>query len=182
MEVTTVVITRQMLESARSPGGGFKRAQVEALGEPWPLRKKWVKRIVGKTVTVQQFELFKSLGRRPSVPKTPRRQNGRFDRLSRKLKALGFQTYRDYLFGKHWDDFKARYKAAGKSMKCAICKESPVQLHHNTYNTIGQESFSDVTPLCDLHHTAVHQWLDDRVGGTVSATPLAVKWLCEVLK
>lgn len=182
MQMTAVTVTKQMLHEARTPQGGFTRAQVECLGEKWPLKKGWLRRLAGKTVPIDQWNTFRNLGRPPSVPKPARRPNGRFDRMARKLKSLGYSSYSEYLFSKHWDSFKLRYKAAGQPMKCAICKESPVQLHHNTYNTIGAESFSDVTPLCDLHHTAVHQWLDDRVGGKVSQTPEAVKWLREVLK
>lgn len=44
-------------------------------------------------------------------------------------------------------------------MLCVVCGQRKIQLHHHTYDRIGCELFSDVTPLCRFHHAAVHEWL-----------------------
>lgn len=93
-------------------------------------------------------------------------------RQARTYRDLGFDSYDAYLRSPHWKQFKASYKASGRSMRCAVCNHGPIQLHHHTYERIGQERLTDVTPLCGTHHQAVHDWLKERklhVSRTASA-------------
>lgn len=76
-----------------------------------------------------------------------------------RLSQLGFKSYAEYLASGHWRDFKARYRAK-RSMRCAVCQTSRVQLHHHTYRNLGDESLGDVTPLCDKHHDEIHRLLN----------------------
>lgn len=80
-------------------------------------------------------------------------------KFSERLSRLGFASYEAYLDSDHWREFKAKYRAVGRSMRCAVCNGTPIQLHHHTYVRLGQESLDDVTPLCRADHTAVHAWL-----------------------
>ncbi len=80
-------------------------------------------------------------------------------KFTEQLKTLGFASYGEYLQSSHWSNFKKRYKAAGQRMKCLVCGEGPIQLHHHTYVRLGAELFTDVSPLCRPHHEAVHEWL-----------------------
>ncbi len=80
-------------------------------------------------------------------------------KFTEQLKALGFASYGEYLQSSHWSNFKKRYRLAGQGMKCLVCGEGPVQLHHHTYVRLGAELFTDVSPLCRPHHEAVHEWL-----------------------
>jgi hypothetical protein len=79
-----------------------------------------------------------------------------------RLSSLGFSTYQDYLESDHWQNFRERYKKAGRPMRCAVCKGGPIQLHHHDYSRLGHETFADVDSLCGDHHQAVHAWLKER--------------------
>lgn len=83
-----------------------------------------------------------------------------------RLAELGFATYRDYLRSPHWLAFRARYKSSGRRMTCIVCGIKPIELHHHTYKRLGNERLDDVTPVCRLHHEAIHVWL--RVNGKPS--------------
>jgi hypothetical protein len=80
-------------------------------------------------------------------------------KFSERLSAIGFACYDDYLASDAWSGFKKRYKESGARMDCLICSRKPVQLHHRTYERVGQELFDDVIPVCREHHVAIHEWL-----------------------
>lgn len=39
---------------------GWTRAQTDALGVEWPLRKGWHNEVIGKTISSENLELFKA--------------------------------------------------------------------------------------------------------------------------
>jgi hypothetical protein len=55
------IITEAMLESGRSDEGGWNKAQVRAIGIPWPLKEGWKRRHSGQEITHQQYEQFMAL-------------------------------------------------------------------------------------------------------------------------
>lgn len=65
--------------------------------------------------------------------------------------------YEQYIASPQWAAFKARYFAT-HARACAVCGARQVQLHHLTYARLGYELPSDVVPLCDDHHRAVHDY------------------------
>lgn len=73
-----------------------------------------------------------------------------------RLRQFGFSSYSEYLDSDAWKAFRDRYRAGGKSMRCAVCNGTPVQLHHHDYSRVCQELLADVTPLCREHHEEVH--------------------------
>ncbi len=81
--------------------------------------------------------------------------------FSKRLEAIGFATYSDYLASDVWRAFRQRYRASGKRMTCLVCASKPIQLHHHTYVRLGRERLEDVDPLCRAHHEAVHKWLKE---------------------
>lgn len=83
-------------------------------------------------------------------------------RFHDRLADLGFTSYDEYLSSEHWRAFKEKYRASVRPMRCAICQCGPIQLHHHSYDNLGNESVWDVTPLCHDHHKEVHQWLAAR--------------------
>lgn len=78
------------------------------------------------------------------------------------LTALGFSTYADYLNGPHWQEFRDLYRKSGLPRKCAACSGKPIQLHHHTYERLGAELLTDVTPLCRECHGLVHAILKEK--------------------
>lgn len=98
-------------------------------------------------------------------------------KFSDRLKYLGHTTYESYLASEHWQDFKVRYRTAKQPMRCAVCNAGRIQLHHHTYDRLGCEQFSDVTPLCREHHVEVHEWLKANANNIVGRTHKAVQAL-----
>jgi hypothetical protein len=85
-------------------------------------------------------------------------QRGRQRRAKRanKLHALGFGSYRDYIASPHWKQIRARYRASDLPQEC-ICGEQDVHLHHMTYERVGAERLTDLTPLCPRCHALIHE-------------------------
>lgn len=83
-------------------------------------------------------------------------------KFKQRLAALGHSTYGKYLESAHWQQFQQRYKDSGMSMRCAVCSQKLIQLHHHTYKRLGREKLTDVTPLCRRHHLKVHDFLRSR--------------------
>lgn len=58
---TMVVLTSELLHNASSSGYcGWTRQQLAALGIGWPAKSGWLKRLVGKEVTQDQWRKFVS--------------------------------------------------------------------------------------------------------------------------
>ncbi len=51
-------ITREWIIAHATPKGGYTRAQLEAIGVPWPPRTGWPDRVVGIEITEQQRRIF----------------------------------------------------------------------------------------------------------------------------
>lgn len=80
-------------------------------------------------------------------------------RSSRRHTYLNYghpEWYSAYLKTDHWKDFKQRWRASQKR-RCMICSNPHYELHHITYERIGQELLEDVVPLCRAHHARAHR-------------------------
>lgn len=74
-----------------------------------------------------------------------------------RLRELGYTSYRQYLRAPHWRAKRVEYAASDDVPKDCICGETEgLQLHHMTYERIGDEALSDLTPLCPTCHQMVH--------------------------
>lgn len=63
----TVLVTESLLEKGKSERGGWTRAQTALLGEPWPLAKGWIRRVVGREIPRVDADRFVSLGGCPTA-------------------------------------------------------------------------------------------------------------------
>lgn len=88
------------------------------------------------------------------MKKTTQRKLNRFNE---KFGRLGFSSYGAYLKSSHWRKFRERYAASGLPLCCVGCGSSKYQLHHQTYEHLGEERLSDVIPLCRECHERVYQ-------------------------
>lgn len=70
--------------------------------------------------------------------------------------------YAAYIRSDHWLAVKKRYRASKLPQTCLACGGTPVDLHHRTYNRLGQEWLTDLVPLCREHHNQVHNRLNRR--------------------
>lgn len=73
----------------------------------------------------------------------------------RRLRQLGYANYAEYLRSPAWSDVKRRYRASDLPQAC-MCGETIVQLHHKTYERVGEERLDDLAPLCAGCHRLVH--------------------------
>lgn len=73
-----------------------------------------------------------------------------------RLAALGFSSYRDYLHAPHWQATRAAYRASAQPQDCICGETEGLQLHHLSYERVGAERLTDLTPLCDRCHAMVH--------------------------
>lgn len=73
-----------------------------------------------------------------------------------KLVSLGYQGYADYIGSPHWVKVKAAYRGSELPQDCAICGCEEVDLHHLTYERVGAEELSDLSPLCRTCHDLIH--------------------------
>lgn len=72
------------------------------------------------------------------------------------LRRLGYKDYADYLRSPHWATIKAAYRASELPQTCQCGEAERLQLHHTTYERLGQERLEDLTPLCPECHTMIH--------------------------
>ena len=60
--------------------------------------------------------------------------------------------YAAYLKTRHW----ANIRLDLKDERCVVCDRVPIQLHHITYERIGNEEPADIIALCGTHHMKIH--------------------------
>ena len=75
-------------------------------------------------------------------------------------------TYKKYLKGSHWSDFKTKTYNSGKGKRrCAVCGSyEKLNIYHTSYKRLGKEKASDVMILCKNCHNDYHSGkIDDGV-------------------
>ena len=53
-----IVITKELLENAKTDTGGFTRAQMDVFDIPWPPPKGWPRSLIGREVDAEQYHRF----------------------------------------------------------------------------------------------------------------------------
>lgn len=53
-----IELTREIIEAARTPNGGFTKKQLAAIGISWPAPKDWIERKIGTFISHKQLENF----------------------------------------------------------------------------------------------------------------------------
>lgn len=89
---------------------------------------------------------------RETVP--PHVRQRRLQRQAR-LARLGFEDYPAYLRSSNWSAVRRRYRESDLPQVC-MCGEEDVQLHHMTYERVGEEELTDLVPLCANCHVMIH--------------------------
>ncbi len=72
-----------------------------------------------------------------------------------RLRQLGFESYAAYLESPQWRKVRAEYQASELAQAC-MCGSIEIQLHHKTYDRVGEEHLDDLEPLCRDCHAIVH--------------------------
>lgn len=91
--------------------------------------------------------------RNQSMPKEALKMN-----FTARLQSLGFNTYKEYLASDHWSEFSKSYRQSPDTPKvCRCCGFNSFQLHHKTYERLGNESFDDIAPMCRYCHKELHK-------------------------
>lgn len=82
-----------------------------------------------------------------------------YARFHEMLRVRGYDSYDHYLASDAWRQFNEWYRRSDLPQSCLVCGCKTVQLHHWTYDNIGQDRPCDVVPLCESHHLELHRWL-----------------------
>lgn len=56
-----MILTHEMLQDAKTPAGGYNKAQLAILGIEWPPKKGWPRKLVGKEVSEELWSQFVAL-------------------------------------------------------------------------------------------------------------------------
>jgi len=76
-------------------------------------------------------------------------------------KALGFDTYQEYLESDLWKE-KRKWILECFKNKCQRCGgKGFLQVHHKNYKSVGNENMDDVTTLCIKCHREEHYGCSD---------------------
>jgi 5-methylcytosine-specific restriction endonuclease McrA len=66
------------------------------------------------------------------------------------------QQYREYLKSDHWREISAEARRRAEN-RCQVCNsDGELNVHHRTYERIGNERQSDLTVLCARCHKLFH--------------------------
>lgn len=74
----------------------------------------------------------------------------------RRIRQLGYKDYDDYLLSPAWSDVKRRYRASDMPQMCACGATKGLQMHHKTYERVGQERLEDLAVMCKTCHRDLH--------------------------
>jgi len=70
------------------------------------------------------------------------------------------KTYDEYMKSNHWSIMKVKYHASDRPKRCGICDtKDRLDLHHQTYDRIGNELLSDLIYLCHECHIKAHYFM-----------------------
>ena len=56
-----IILTRELIEAARTPNGGFTKSQLAAVGVEWPPAPDWIEQKEGMLITKSQLEQFNKI-------------------------------------------------------------------------------------------------------------------------
>ena len=56
-----IILTRDLIEAARTPNGGFTKSQLAAVGVAWPPAPDWIEQKEGMLITKSQLEQFNKI-------------------------------------------------------------------------------------------------------------------------
>ena len=66
--------------------------------------------------------------------------------------------WKHYLRSKHWRSIRAR-ALKRDSRRCQTCRRTRrLEVHHLTYERLGEERLEDLVTLCQRCHSTAHQW------------------------
>ena len=60
-EEANIKLTRDLIEAARTPNGGFTKSQLAAVGVEWPPAPDWIEQKEGMMITKSQLEQFNKI-------------------------------------------------------------------------------------------------------------------------
>lgn len=90
------------------------------------------------------------------VESYPARLRARIESREARLNTLGYRSYDAYLKSADWAKVKANFRKLVIE-ECGLCgSEEGLDLHHMTYERVGEESPFDLTWLCRKCHSMVH--------------------------
>lgn len=79
-----------------------------------------------------------------------------FDYSEERARSAGYKSYAAYLRTEHWRRIRSR-KLEQADHRCEVCgSRIQLQIHHRTYDRLGNERPRDLQVLCEICHAWVH--------------------------
>lgn len=101
--------------------------------------------------------------------------------IVKQFNKLGFKNYNEYLKSDHWQNLKQIYKESLLPQYCIICHNEKFNLHHRSYERIGNEMIFDLIPLCQSCHFKVHKYCNEN-NTTIQTTHHAIRKVFKLKK
>lgn len=80
-----------------------------------------------------------------------------FISFQERVERAGFEIYAAYLLSDHWQQLRVRCRKR-KHWRCFACRTpGRLDLHHVTYERLGDEQLGDMVLLCRRCHAATHE-------------------------
>jgi 5-methylcytosine-specific restriction endonuclease McrA len=88
--------------------------------------------------------------------------------ITTRLRRLGYSSYKQYLASVEWKVTKAKFLSSPYVTRvvgvliCSICRvpetrlTKPLNVHHLTYQNVGQEQMTDLQLVCQDCHNIIH--------------------------
>lgn len=178
-----MILTDELFQKGLRGKNGITRRQSLELGESYPLKKGWRKRIVGKEYTEAQYENFlrfreeKNRDKKTPAPvvvltekqlaKAARRKARKERRLLikqgiipppvKKRKIPKKVEYFSYMKSKAWRE-RSKKCITEAGFQCEVCDgiEGGLAAHHYNYLNLGNETRLDLFCLCSPCHADYH--------------------------
>jgi 5-methylcytosine-specific restriction endonuclease McrA len=104
-----------------------------------------------------------------------------WQRRSKRLKELGYNSYAEFLESDYWAGVKAKARRRKHFRVCKMCGSTKnINLHHRSYKQLGQvHELINIVALCQECHKSIH---DVAAGSAVSVRIATRKILKQVAK
>ncbi len=77
------------------------------------------------------------------------------ERVGKKQPGMIYSSYNEYITSPAWKE--KRNTVLKLKPACAVCGRKAQSVHHKTYETITNESFKDLMPICFNCHNNIHK-------------------------
>ena len=125
------ILTAALIEKGKSARGAWSKKQLDLLGVPWPLKKGWKRRLIGKSVSETDLDEFLNLKNAhlkkkplPTAQIEPETRKLASDMLDNAIEVLAEEGITGDEFRAFWLHFtKLSMQLISHRLRCKDCGE-----------------------------------------------------------